>query len=137
MDNSPPHNLILVEVGVVEVKCDLSQVLEGRVHKDHCLRLLVNSRDSLVGHVVVLIFGGIVHMRMVDGLWLMDLSRHKFNVITMAGSATLMSVVLTFTQNRDQVVVKVVVEQFKEVVVVKVVEVVGVVEVHQWLGHLL
>jgi hypothetical protein len=44
---------------------------------------------------------------------------------------------LTFTQNRDQVVVKVVVEQFKEVVVVKVVEVVGVVEVHQWLGHLL
>jgi hypothetical protein len=99
--------------------------------------LLVNSRDSLVGHVVVLIFGGIVHMRMVDGLWLMDLSRHKFNVITMAGSATLMSVVLTFTQNRDQVVVKVVVEQFKEVVVVKVVEVVGVVEVHQWLGHLL
>jgi hypothetical protein len=28
------------------------------------------------------------------------------------------------------------VEQLKEVVVVKVVEVVGVVEVHQWLGHL-
>jgi len=29
------------------------------------------------------------------------------------------------------------VEQFKKVVVVEVVEVVGVVEVHQWLGHLL
>ncbi len=29
------------------------------------------------------------------------------------------------------------VEQLKEVVVVEVVEVVGVVEVHQWLGHLL
>ncbi len=28
-------------------------------------------------------------------------------------------------------------EQLKEVVVVEVVEVVGVVEVHQWLGHLL
>jgi hypothetical protein len=32
--------------------------------------------------------------------------------------------------------VAVMVEQLKEVVVVKVVEVVGVVEVHQWLGHL-
>ncbi len=32
--------------------------------------------------------------------------------------------------------VEVVVEQFKKVVVVEVVEVVGVVEVHQWLGHL-
>jgi hypothetical protein len=29
------------------------------------------------------------------------------------------------------------VEQLKEVVVVEVVKVVGVVEVHQWLGHLL
>jgi hypothetical protein len=60
---------------------------------------LVNNKDSLVGHVVVLIFGGIVHMRMVDGLWLMDLSRHKFSVITMARSATFVSIVLTFTQN--------------------------------------
>ncbi len=94
MDNSPPHNLVLVEVGV-----DLSQVLEGRVHKDHCLHLLVNSRDSLVGHVVVFIFGGIVHRRVVDGLWLMDLNRHKFNVITMPRLATFVSVVLTFTQN--------------------------------------
>jgi hypothetical protein len=88
-----------MEVGVVEVKYDLSQVLKGWVHKDRCLHSLVNNKDSLVGHVVVLIFGGIVHMRVVDGLWLMDLSQHKFNVITMAGSATLMSVVLTFTQN--------------------------------------
>ncbi len=69
------------------------------MHKDRCLHSLVNSRDRLVGHVVVLIFGGIVHRRVVDELWLMDLSRHKFNVITVAGSATLVSVVLTFTQN--------------------------------------
>jgi hypothetical protein len=33
--------------------------------------------------------------------------------------------------------VEVVLERFKEVVVVKVVEVVGVVKVHQQLGHLL
>jgi hypothetical protein len=33
-------------------------------------------------------------------------------------------------------VVEVVVDQLKKVVVVKVVEVVGVVKVHQWLGHL-
>ncbi len=32
--------------------------------------------------------------------------------------------------------VAVMVDQLKEVVVVEVVEVVGVVEVHQWLGHL-
>ncbi len=83
----------------MEVRYDLSQVLEGRVHKDHCLHSLVNNKDSLVGHVVVLIFGGIVHRRVVDGLWLMYLSRHKFNVITMAESATLVSIVLTFTQN--------------------------------------
>jgi len=88
-----------MEVGVVEVRYDLSQVLEGRVHKDRCLHLLVNSRDSLVGHVVVFIFGGIVHRRVVDGLWLMDFSQHKFNVITMARSTTLVSIVLTFTQN--------------------------------------
>jgi hypothetical protein len=50
-------------------------------------------------NVVVLIFGGIVHKKVVDGLWLMDLSRHKFSVITMAGSATFVNVVLTFTQN--------------------------------------
>ncbi len=43
------------------------------------------------------IFGGIVHRRVVDELWLMDLSRHKFNVINVAKSATLVSVVLTFT----------------------------------------
>jgi hypothetical protein len=60
---------------------------------------LVNNRDNLVGHVVVLIFGGIVHRKVVDGLWLMDFSRHKFNVITVAGSATLVNIVLTFTQN--------------------------------------
>ncbi len=45
------------------------------------------------------IFEGIVHMRVVDGLWLMDLSRHKFSVITMVELATLVSVVLTFTHN--------------------------------------
>ncbi len=99
MDNSPPHNLVVVVVGVVEVRYDPSQVLEGQVHRDHYLHLLVNSRESLVGHVVVLIFGGIVHRRVVDGLWLMDLNRHKFSVIIVAGSATLVSVVLTFTQN--------------------------------------
>jgi len=69
------------------------------VHKDRCLHSLVNSRDRLVGHVVVRIFGGIVHKRVVDGLWLMDLNWHKFNVIIVAGPATLLSVVLTFTQN--------------------------------------
>jgi hypothetical protein len=68
VDNSPPHNLVLLEVGVVEVRYDLSQVLEGRVHKDRCLHSLINSRDSLVGHVVVLIFEGIVHRRVVNGL---------------------------------------------------------------------
>ncbi len=67
------------------------------MHKDRYLHSLVNNRDNLVGHVVVLIFGGIVHRRLVDGLWLMDLSWHKFSVITMAESATLVNVVLTFT----------------------------------------
>ncbi len=69
------------------------------MHKDRCLHSLVNNRDRLVGHVVVLIFRGIVHRRVVDELWLIDLSRHKFNVIIVAGSTTLVSVVLTFTQN--------------------------------------
>jgi len=69
------------------------------VRKDCCLHSLVNNKDSLVGHVVVLIFEGIVHKRVVDELWLMDLSRHKFNVITVAESATFVSVDLTFTLN--------------------------------------
>jgi hypothetical protein len=64
----------VVVVGVVEVRDDPSQVPEGWVHKDRYLHLMVNSKDNLVGHVVVLIFGGIVHMKVVDGLWLMDLS---------------------------------------------------------------
>ncbi len=81
----------------MEVRDDPNQVLEGRVHRDRYLHSLVNSRDSLVGHVVVLIFKGIVHRRVVDKLWLMDLSRHRFSVITMAGSAILVNVVLTFT----------------------------------------
>jgi hypothetical protein len=89
----------MVEVGGVEVTYDLSQVLEGWVHKNRCLHSLINNRDNLVGHVVVLIFGGIIHRRVVDRLWLMDLSRHKFNVIIVVRSATLVSVVLTFTQN--------------------------------------
>ncbi len=58
----------------MEVRDDPSQVPEGWVHKDRYLHLMVNSKDNLVGHVVVLIFGGIVHMKVVDGLWLMDLS---------------------------------------------------------------
>jgi hypothetical protein len=99
VDNNPPHYLVLVEVGVVEVRYDLNQVLEGQVHKDRCLHSLVNNRDSFVGHVVVLIFGGIVHKKVVDGLWLMDLNQYKFNVITVARSTTLMNIVLTFTQN--------------------------------------
>jgi hypothetical protein len=49
--------------------------------------------------VVVLIFRGIVHRRMVDKLWLMDLSRHRFSVIIVAGSTILVNVVLTFTQS--------------------------------------
>jgi hypothetical protein len=99
VDNNPPHNLIVVAVGVVEVRYNPNQVMEGQVHRDHYFHSLVNNRDSLVGHVVVFIFEGIVHRRMVDELWLMDFSRHKFSLITMVGSATLVSVVLTFTQN--------------------------------------
>ncbi len=67
------------------------------MHRNRYLHSLVNNRDSLVGHVVVLIFGGIVHRKMVDGLWLMDFNQHRFSVITVAGSAILVSVVLTFT----------------------------------------
>jgi hypothetical protein len=60
---------------------------------------LVNNRDSLVGHVVVFIFGGIMHRKVVDGPWLMDFSRHKFSVIIVAKSAILISIVLTFTRS--------------------------------------
>ncbi len=68
MDSSPPHSLIVVVVGVVEVRDDPSQVPKGQVHRDRYLHSLVNKKDSLVGHVVVLIFEGIVHRRVVDGL---------------------------------------------------------------------
>jgi hypothetical protein len=47
---------------------DPSQVPKGWVHKDHYLHSLVNNRDNLVGHVVVFIFKGIVHRRVVDKL---------------------------------------------------------------------
>jgi len=67
------------------------------VHRDRYFHSLVNSKDSLVGHVVVFIFGEIVHMRVVDKFWLMDLSRHRFNVIIVVESAIFVSVVLTFT----------------------------------------
>jgi hypothetical protein len=60
---------------------------------------MFNNRDSLVGHVVVLIFGRIVHRKVVDGLWLMDLNQHKFSVVIMAELTTLVNVVLTFTLN--------------------------------------
>jgi hypothetical protein len=89
MDNSPTHNLVVVVVGVVEVRYDPSQVPKGQVHRN----------SLVVGHVVVLIFGGIVHRRVVDGLWLMDFNWHKFSVITVAESATFVSIVLTLTQN--------------------------------------
>jgi hypothetical protein len=69
------------------------------VHKDRYFHSLVNSWDSLVGHVVVFVFGGIVHRKVVDGLWLMDFSWPKFSVIIVAELATLVSVVSTFTQN--------------------------------------
>jgi hypothetical protein len=82
---------------LVKVRDNPSQVPEGLVHKDRYLPSQVNNRDNLVGHVVVLIFERIVHRRVVDGLWLMDFNRHRFSVITMAGLAILMSVVLTFT----------------------------------------
>ncbi len=97
MDNSPPHNLVVVVAGVVEVKDDPNRVPKGQVHKDRYLHWLVSNRDNLVGHVVVLIFGGIIHRKVVDGFWLMDLNRHRFSVIIVAGLAILMSVVLTFT----------------------------------------
>ncbi len=74
MDNITPHNLVVVVVGVVEVRFDPNQVLEGQVHKDHYLHSPINNKDNLVGHVVVFIFRGIVHKKMVDGFWLMDLS---------------------------------------------------------------
>ncbi len=83
----------------MEVRDDPIQVLEGWVHRDHYLHLLVSNRDGLVGHVVVLIFGGIVHRRVVDKLWLMDLSQHRFSVIIVAELAILVNVVLTFTQS--------------------------------------
>ncbi len=67
------------------------------MHRDCYFHSLVNSKDNLVGHVVVLIFRGIVHRKVVDRLWMMDLNWHKFSVIIMAWSATFMSVVLTFT----------------------------------------
>ncbi len=97
MHNSPLHSLVVVVVGVVEVRYNPSQVPEGRVHRDYYLHSLVNNRDSLIGHVVVLIFERIVHRRMVDGLWLMDFNRHRFSVIIVARSAIVVSVVLTFT----------------------------------------
>jgi len=99
VDNSPPQSLVVVVVGVVEVRDDLNQVSEGRVHRNHYLDSLVSNRDNLVGHVVVLIFGGIVHRRVVEGFWLMDLNQHRFNVIIVVGSAILVSVVLTFTHS--------------------------------------
>jgi len=99
VDNSPLHSFIVVVVGVVEVRYDPNQVPEGWVHKDRYLHSLVNNMDSLVGHVVVITFEGIVHRRVVDGLWLMDFSRHKLSVIIVVRSTTLVSVVLTFTQN--------------------------------------
>jgi hypothetical protein len=98
-DNSPPHSLVVVVVGVVEVKDNPSQVSEGQMHRDRYLHSLVSNEDSLVGHVVVHIFGGIVHRKVVDGLWLMDLNQHRFSVIIMVRSAILMSIVLTFTQS--------------------------------------
>jgi hypothetical protein len=97
VDSSPLHSLVVVVVGVVEVKDNPNQVPEGWLHKDRYLHLLASSRDSLVGHVVVFIFKGIIHKRVVDRLWLMDLSWHRFSVITMAESAILVNVVLTFT----------------------------------------
>jgi len=47
VDNSPPHNLVVVVAGVVEVMYDPSQVSEGWVHKDRYFHLLVNNRDNL------------------------------------------------------------------------------------------
>ncbi len=69
VDNSPPHSLVVVVVGIMEVRDDPSQVPEGRLHRDRYLHSLVSNKDNLVGHVVVLIFGGIVHRRVVDGLY--------------------------------------------------------------------
>ncbi len=86
-------------MGVVEVKDDPSKVPEGQVPRDYYFHSLVSNKDNLVGHVVVLIFRGIIHRRVVDELWVMDLSQHKFSVITVAGSAILMIIVLTFTQS--------------------------------------
>jgi hypothetical protein len=68
MDNSAPHSFVVVMVEVVEVWDNPIQVLEGWVHRDHYLHSLVNNRDSLVGHAMVLIFEGIVHRRVVDRL---------------------------------------------------------------------
>jgi hypothetical protein len=73
VDNNPPHSLVVVVVGVMEVRYDFSRVSKGRVHKDRYLHSLVNNRDNFVGHVVVFIFERIVHMRVVDKLWLMDI----------------------------------------------------------------
>jgi hypothetical protein len=89
----------VVVVGVVEVRYNPNQVPEGWVHRDRYLHSLVNNRDSLVGHVEAIIFKGIVHRKVVDRLWLMDLNQHKLSVIIVARSTTLVNVVFTFTQN--------------------------------------
>ncbi len=82
----------------MEVRYDPSQVPKGQVHKDNYLHSLVNNKDNLVGRVVVFIFRGLSTREWWTD-WLMDLSQHKFSMITMARSATLMNIVLTFTQN--------------------------------------
>ncbi len=52
MDNNPPHSLVVVVVGVVEVRYNPSQVSKGWMHRDRYLHLLVNNMDNLVGHIV-------------------------------------------------------------------------------------
>ncbi len=46
MDSSPPNNLVVVVVGVMEVRDNPSQVPEGRVHKDRYLHSLVSSKEQ-------------------------------------------------------------------------------------------
>jgi hypothetical protein len=53
----------VVVVGVVEVKCDLSLMVVEEWQQSRCLRLLVSSKHSPVGHVGVPIYEGIVRKR--------------------------------------------------------------------------
>jgi hypothetical protein len=107
------------------------------MHKDCYFHSLINSKDNLVGHVVVLIFRGICPQES-GGRILADGSQSAQIHYDNCGRVghlhercfdLYLKLISGCGGGRG--------EQFKEVMVVKVVKMVGVVEVHQRLGHLL